>query len=218
MVSTVSKPFSDQDLAYQLSRDLTWRIKEISDLKSAVLLSDTVARPALLRALVTVAYAHWEGHVKYSAQKYLTHVALRKIAYSSLTRQFLRNDFLPKLAAIGQKGVKERGDLIDAILDGGSRRFVQINENLVNTKSNLNFEVLCDICRVCGVDPTIFSDHENFIDVILLKRRNSIAHGEETFVGVEDLNPLTEQTISLMRMISNDLQAKAHLGHYRAMP
>lgn len=212
----MSKPFSDEDLADQLSRDLTWRIKEISDLKSAVLLSDTVARPALLRALVTVVYAHWEGHVKLSAQKYLTHVALRKIAYSSLTRQFLRNDFLPKLAVVGQRSVKDRGDLIDDILDGGNRRFVRINDSLVNTKSNLNFEVLCDICRVCGIDPIIFSEHEKFIDVILLKRRNSIAHGEETFVGIEDLNPLTEQAIGLMRMFSNDLQTKAHLGHYRA--
>jgi hypothetical protein len=212
----VSKPFSDEDLAFQLSRDLTWRIKEISDLKSAVLLSDSVARPALLRALVTVAYAHWEGHVKFSAQKYLTHVALRKITYSSLARQFLINDFLPKIAAISQRSVKERGDFIDAILDGGKRRFVHINDNLVNTKSNLNFDVLFDICQVCGVDPSIFSEHQNFIDVILLKRRNSIAHGEDTFVGVEDLNTLTEQTIGLMRAFSNDLQAKAHLGHYRA--
>lgn len=218
MVSAVSKPYSDEDLALQLSRDLTWRIKEISDLKSAVLLSDNIARPALLRALVTVAYAHWEGHIKFSAQKYLTHVAMRKLAYSSLARQFFRNDFLPKLAAIGQKNFKERGELVDAILDGGDRRFVHVNESLVNTKSNLNFEVLCDICRVCGTDPTIFVDYENFIDVILLKRRNSIAHGEDTFVGLEDLNSLTEQTIGLMRMFSNDLQAKAHLGHYRATP
>lgn len=213
----MSKPFSNDDLAFQLSRDLTWRIREISDLKSAVILSDTVARPALLRALVTVAYAHWEGHVKFSAQKYLTHVALRKITYSLLTRQFLRNDFLPKLASISQKSLKDRGEIIDAILDSGDRRFAYINEGLINTKSNLNFEVLCDICHVCGVNPEIFSAHENFIDVILLKRRNAIAHGEDTFVGVEDLNSLTDQTIGLMRMFSNDLQAKAHLGLYRAI-
>jgi hypothetical protein len=108
--------------------------------------------------------------------------------------------------------------LVDAILDGGDRRFAHVNESLVNTKSNLNFEVLCDICRVCGTDTSIFTPHQNFIDVLLLKRRNSIAHGEDTFVGVEDLNSLTEQTIGLMRMFSNDLQAKAHLGHYRAVP
>lgn len=64
--------------------------------------------------------------------------------------------------------------------------------------------------------PLFFSEHENFIDVILLKRRNSIAHGEDTFVDVQDLNPLTEQAIGLMRLFSNDLQAKAHLKHYRA--
>ena len=214
----MSKPFSDDDLASQLSRDLTWRIKEISDLKSAVLLSDIIARPALLRAIVTVAYAHWEGHVKFSAQKYLTHIALRKILFYLLNRQFLKNDFLLKFTSIGQKSVKDRGDLIDAILDAGDRRFARVNDNLINTKSNLNFEVLCDICYVCGIEPSIFSEHENFIDVILLKRRNSIAHGEETFVDIKDLDVLTDKTIMLMRIFSNDLQNKAYLEHYRVAP
>jgi MAE_28990/MAE_18760-like HEPN len=213
----VSKPYSNEDLDFQLSRDLTWRIREISDLKSAIILSDKLSQTALLRALVTVVYAHWEGHVKFSAEKYLSHVAMRKISYDSLVRQFLKNDFVPKLAIIGQKSLKERGELIDDVLDAGSRRFAYVNDNLINTRSNLNFEVLCDICRVCSVDSEMFIDYANFIDVILLKRRNSIAHGEETFVDVADMDQLTEQTIGLMRMFSNDLQAKAHLRLYRAL-
>lgn len=212
----MSKPFTDDDLASQLSKDLYWRIKEISDLKSAVLNSDRVARPALLRALVTIAYAHWEGHIRFSAQKYLLHISLRKLAYSSLHRQFLRNSFLPQLTAIAQKSTRERGELLDAILDSGEKRFSQVNESLINTKSNLNSEVLGDICRVCGIDASIFSQFENFIDVILLKRRNPIAHGEDTFIDLEDLNTLTDQTVNLMRLFSNDLQAKAYLRQYRA--
>ena len=213
----MSKPFSEDDLAAQLSRDLTWRVREISDLKAAVRASDETARPALLRALVTISYAHWEGHVRFSARKYLTHVALRKILFAALDLQFLRNYFLPRLSSISHKSIEERGQIVDAILAGGTNRFSQVNETLINTKSNLNHETLVDICRVCGADSATFAPHENFIDILLLKRRNSIAHGEDTFIAVEDLDEISDSTIALMRMFSNELQAKAYLGAYRAV-
>lgn len=212
----MTKPFTEDDLANQLSQDLTWRLREISDLKAAALGADNAARAALLRAVVAIAYAHWEGHVRFSARKYLTHISLRKLTFASLTRQFLRNDFLARLATMGHKGLEERGALIDAILEAGSSRFKRFNEELVNTKSNLNSEVLREIYVVCGVDPTVFQEHQGFIDVILLKRRNSIAHGEDTFIHVGELDNITEGTVSLMRLFSNQLQANAYLRHYRA--
>lgn len=212
----MSKPFSEDDLANQLTQDLTWRLREISDLKAAVLGSDDVARPALIRALVAIAYAHWEGHVRFSSQKYLTHIALRKLTFAVLNPQFLRNDFLPRLAVISHKSMEERGLIVDAILSGSEKRFSRVNEDLINTRSNLNFDVLKDICRVCGIDISIFDGKETFIDIILLKRRNAIAHGEDTFVGIAELDDVSDGVIELMRTFSNQLQANAYLGVYRA--
>lgn len=212
----MSKPYSEDDLASQLSLDLTWRLREISDLKAAVLAADIIARPALLRAVVTIAYAHWEGHVRFAAKKYLTHIALRKLRFSDLSAQFLRNDFLPRLAVISQKNIEERGNLVDSILSAGDEKFSRVNDELINTKANLNSEVISDICRVCNLSPSLFAGQEAFIDVILLKRRNSIAHGEETFLDVGELDDVTDGTISLMRIFSNELQSNAYLGSYRA--
>lgn len=212
----MSKPFSEDDLAEQLSRDITWRVREISDLKAAIKGADSVAQTALLRATLAICYAHWEGHVRFSARKYLTHIALRKLRFSALAPQFLRNEFLPRLGGLGQKGIKERGEIVDLILEGGSKRFSRVNDDLINTQSNLNHEVLLNICRVCGTDPVIFENKSDFIDVILLKRRNAIAHGEDTFIAVSELDPLTDETINLMRLFSNQLQANAYLGSYRA--
>lgn len=212
----MSKPYTEDQLADQLTQDLVWRLKEISDLKAATRAADAVARPALLRAIVAISYAHWEGHVRFSANKFLTHIALRKLIFATLKRQFLRNDFLPRLAAAGQKGLEERGRLVDEILAGGDNRFSKVNDDLINTKSNLNSDVLRDICLVCGIDDNIFVDHKSFIDVILLKRRNAIAHGEETFIDLGELDSVTEGTIGLMRKFSNELQASAQLGTYRA--
>lgn len=212
----MSKPYSEDDLASQLTQDLTWRLREISDLRSAVRTADKIAQPALLRAIVAITYAHWEGHVRFSAKRYLTHIALRRLQYDALNRQFLRNSFLPRLATMGHKGITERGDIVDAILSAGISRYSSVNDDLINTRSNLNSEVAAEICKVCGLRTDLFMGQETFIDVVMLKRRNSIAHGEDTLIDISELDGLTDNAIALMRTFSNELQSSAYLGAYRA--
>lgn len=146
----MSKPYSDADFSVQITDDRSWRLKEISDLKTAIIRADadTNLRRVLLRGLVTICYAHWEGYVRFAARKYLEHVALRKFNYKDLDRQFLRNYFLPRLAAlsISKTSVLERCALVDEILNSSERRFSRVNEELVNTKANLTFDVFTDIC------------------------------------------------------------------------
>lgn len=192
-------------------------MREISDLRSTIVRSDYIGQRVLLRALVAICYAHWEGYVRFAARKYLEHVALRKSPYSDLTRQFTRNYFLPRLAALSASrvGVADRCELIDEILDSADRKFTRANDDLVNTQSNLNFTVFCDICLICGVPPEHYSGKQTFIDVLLLKRRNAIAHGEETFVEIGDLESLTDTTIELIRTFGDALENQAVLRTYR---
>jgi RiboL-PSP-HEPN len=213
----MSKPYSETDFSTQITDDRSWRIKEISDLKTAVLRSDGNQRRVLLRAMVTICYAHWEGYVRFTARRYLLHVALRRLPYGGLNRQFLRNDFLPRLAAFSnsKKSVEECCALVDEILDSSVRRFSHVNEDLVDTKANLSFDVLTDICFVCGVSIQPFVDKSQFLDKFLLKRRNAIAHGENTFVQVEDLNQLADDTILLMRIFGDALENHVYLKDYR---
>ena len=81
-----------------------------------------------------------------------------------------------------------------------------MNDDLINTKANLNFEVFADICLVCGVPAESFADKSTFIDVVLLKRRNAIAHGENTLVALADLDEITNDTIGLMRAFGDALE------------
>lgn len=215
----MSKPYSEADFSVQITEDRNWRIKEISDLKSAINRADSGAQRVLLRALVTICYAHWEGYVRFAARKYLEHVALRKFQYSQLGPQFLKNYFLPRLAS--NAGVKltivERCALIEEILTSSDRRFSRVNEDLINTRANLNFEVFSDICIVCGVPLHFFAERSTFIDVVLLKRRNAIAHGEETLVTLEDLDELANETISLVRAFGDALENQVVLQTYKAV-
>lgn len=214
----MSKPFTEADLSDQFAHELNWRLKEISDLKSAIRGADAPLKRVLLRALVTICYAHWEGYVRFSARKFLEHISLRKFTYDQLDRQFLKNYFLPRLAALStsKTSLEDRCNLVDEVLQSGEKRFSKANDDLVNTKSNLNSDVLADICLICGLGADRFSDKATFIDVVLLKRRNSIAHGEDTFVSIDDLDALVDETISLMRSFKDALENQVYLSAYRA--
>jgi hypothetical protein len=220
MVPPMSKPYTAEEFSAQVVEDRNWRMKEISDLKNAIKRGDAGLKKVLLRALVAICYAHWEGFVKFSAKKYLDHIALRKAPYRELSQQFYRNYFLPRLAALGntKASLADRCTLIDEILNSGDQRFSRTNEDLINTRSNLNSDVLADICLVCEIPPSEFEDHSTFIDVFLLKRRNSIAHGEATLIDVAELDELTESTISLMRVFGDALENQVILQSYKASP
>lgn len=214
----MSKPYTADDFSQLVTSDRTWRIREISDLKTAIRRADHSLEKVLLRALVTVSYAHWEGHVRNSAKLYLTHIALRKFQYVDLSPQFLKNYFLPRLSALStsKAGMAAKCALLDDVLSASNKQFSRVNDDLVNTRSNLNSEVLREICLICGIPSEYFEPHESFIDAILLKRRNAIAHGEDTFIAKSDLDELADKTVGLMRMfgdtLDNNIQLKTYLA------
>ena len=213
----MSKPYSEADFSAQIIEDRTWRIKEISDLKLSIRMSKGGATRVLLRSLVTICDAHWEGYVRLASKKYLEHVALRKFQYRQLSPQFFKNYFLPRLASAhtNNLNIAERCELVEEILTSSTRRFSRVNEDLINTKANLNSDVLADICVICGVDPEAFNAHSTFIDAILLKRRNSIAHGEDTMIDIGDLDEITDETIMLMRTFGDALENHVVLQTYK---
>lgn len=213
----MSKPFTLDDLSKQINDDRTWRIREISDLSDAVQRADKVSQRVLLRALVTICYAHWEGYVRFAAQKYIDHVALKKLSFSSLSAQFTRNHFLPRLGALSSSKFSLRGrcELIDDILEISAKRFSRINPDLINTRSNLNFEVFSDICLICDLSYESFRDKQTFIDVILLKRRNAIAHGEDAFIEAEDREDIANGTIEIMRRFGDAIENHVYSNAFR---
>lgn len=213
----MSKAFTEDEFSDQITQDRTWRLKEISDLKYAVKQADRTLQTVLLRALVTICYAHWEGYAKFSAVRYMEFIARRKYQYSELNSQFLRNYFLPRLAALSvtKTSVKDRCALVDEILFSADKRFSKTNVDLINTKANLNSDVLSDICIVCGIPTDTFSGSETFLDVLLLKRRNEIAHGENTFVALEDLDDIADRTIALMRTFGDAVENQIVTKGYR---
>lgn len=214
----MSKPFSAADLSDQMDRDLTWRLKELSDLKAAIRRADPKARSVLLRATIALIYAHWEGHVRLCATKYFQHIALRKMAYSHLEAQIYVNSFLVRLDTFfrNRVSVDEKCEFVEEVLMSKEKRFSRINPALIDTKSNLNTGVLRDICRICGIPFADFEKEGTFIDVLMLKRRNEIAHGEEVYLEEIEVDDLVDQATRIMRTFRNLLENKIYDQSYLA--
>ena len=214
----MSKPYTENNLSSIFDDDLIWRRKELSDMKEAIRIADQYAKPALLRAIIAMSYAHWEGYVRTCANRYFEHLTLRKKLFVELERQIYVNSFLGRVDALHRSrvGLEERCKLINDILDGGSGRFSYLNPDLVDTRSNLNTDVIKDICIICGVDSTHFEQNRSFLDILLLKRRNAIAHGQQEFIQLDEIDDFVANVLSLMAHFRNLLENKVYTKGYVA--
>jgi len=214
----MSKPYTEDDLSSILDADLIWRRKELSDMKAAIKTADIHSRPALLRAIIAMGYAHWEGYVRTCTIRYFEHLTLRKKSFVEFERQIYVNSFLGRLDALhrGRVSLKERCKLINDILDGGSGRFSYLNSDLVDTQSNLSTDVMKDICMICGVDSSHFEQNRSFLDVLLLKRRNAIAHGQQEYIQTNEIDEFVANLLALMAFFRNLLENKVYTKAYTA--
>ncbi|MCA7925110.1 hypothetical protein LGM35_21680 [Burkholderia cenocepacia] len=214
----MSKVYTEEEFSNLLDGNLVGRIRELSDLKLAVFGSNYATRDVLLKAVVALSYANWEGFVKFSAQRYFDFIVARRLPFSRLNPQFYRNSFLARLNSLSTNKVSlaERCALVDDILGSRDKGFRFVNKDLINTGSNLKFSVLQDICAVCGLNWEKFSEEEDFIDRILLKRRNAIAHGDEAEVAIGEVDDIIQRTVGLMRHFKNELENSIYSKFYLA--
>jgi hypothetical protein len=214
----MSKPYTEQNLSDIFDEDLIWRRRELSDLKAAVKRADVAAKTVILRALIAMSYAHLEGFVRVCANRYFEYLAIRKKSYTDLERQIYINSFLIRLDALYQSraGIDARCKLVNDILDGTSDTFRYVNPKLVDTRSNLNTDTLKEICLICSIEPSYFERERIFIDQIVLKRRNAIAHGQQEFIEESEIDDLVAGILNLMEHFRTLLENKVYLKKYIA--
>lgn len=198
-----------------VTKDFTWRLKELSDLKLVAAETDETRRRGRLRALVVMCYAHWEGHAKYCSDRFIEYITVRRLRFSEVIAHFYRLRFANEIGAGSNLGLQARMQLVEKILTSEEDRLSRIPDGIINTRSNLNSEVLDEICMVCGIDFGLFEDQRSFLDKILLKRRNEVAHGEAIFVDGIDVDEMVDRTLALMRAFRDSLDNSIATSAYK---
>jgi hypothetical protein len=76
--------------------------------------------------------------------------------------------------------------------------------------------VIKEICVICSVDSSHFETKRIFLDQLLLKRRNAIAHGQLEFMQEAGMNDLIAEILALMQHFRTLLENKVYQKQYAA--
>jgi hypothetical protein len=198
-----------------LDNDYAWRIKELSNYRNAIPREKSIAQNSLLRAGITLLYAHWEGLVRNAANQYYKFLSYQNhntgdfqspliaLLISGEANQLIESKKLAKKVFVFDKILKE--------LDAPA----QFTNSPPIRTSNLNFDIFVDVCSLLCIDSKEFETKNEFIDKILIDRRNTIAHGKYLDLNYEDFNEVYRSVINLLRrfkdLVSNSAALKKYL-------
>lgn len=212
----MSKIRTESDIQDVIDQDISWRIHEISYLKQTLRNTATKRKNSIVRAILPLLYAHWEGFVKKAASSYVEYVSNLNLCYSDLNDSFVAIGLGKELSFHGIKDKSTYGYLhsVSFIRKKMPMKATLPKRNFIDTKSNLNSSVLDEIFCTIGIDVTEYKTKSNFIDQRLLGKRNAIAHGEFLDINESDIFSTIEEVVNLLRMVKNDIQNAVSLKSY----
>jgi hypothetical protein len=210
-----------EQLVDAIDADLSWRRRELTDIRYLIQQSTTnqTRQKVRTRAAIALLYAHWEGFVKSASETYLEFVFMQRLKNSELARSMLAIVVRSRLnSAQTSKKISAHREVVDFFCDEMEERSALPYKSAIRTESNLSSKVLCDILETLGIDASEYIPKAHLIDNQLLAKRNHIAHGNELEVGVDDYLFLHEEFTSLMNLLRNQIQNAAIEGQFLQRP
>jgi hypothetical protein len=171
-----------------LDEDFQWRIKELSNFRTSIPSDVGSAQNALIRAGITLLYAHWEGFVRFATTQYYKFVGYQSLKVGELTPclvGLLAAGLVEELQATNRASRKSA--LIVLLYERFGREAVWPSKAPIKT-SNLLFDVFEDACAILGIPSSDFEINRELIDKQLVARRNTIAHGNYLDVDYKTFN------------------------------
>ncbi len=190
----------------EISDNLDKRRFEITNLRRVLLnyagkpLESTVVRMA-----IPLLYANWEGYVKEVCQLYLEYIErsgtknrelkadLLGYLWSSSLRPLSGGLNFEKKKTIAELALHRMDDCVE----------FSISERNINTKANLNFDVLKDIADHLCFNISLLSTYKRHLNA-LVNLRNNIAHGSfPSTMDYDTFNEHAKSAIGLMESFEN---------------
>lgn len=186
------------ELREEMEEDLTWRLQELKNFKNLMSLSQNyIDEEVYFKPLIVMLYSHYEGFAKLCFLAYLKYINSQNIQKkqlmskpellaSSMDEHFKYYDNKDRKNKFFKRKDKDdraihmiyrRADLVQSFNNFLEEK-VTINENVINTESNLWSHVLEKNFYKVSIKHTIMKSFYSDIDK-LVQLRNSIAHGSK---------------------------------------
>lgn len=209
-----------EDFEDELVEDLAWRKREMINLSFAVEAESTdLQKSVLVRAGISLLCAHWEGYIRHAANAYIILISSQKIKVKELKDNFLTLKVKKKISQVSvSKKTSVQQTLVQEIIEIMETDFTiqyidKPGKRIINTDSNLNYELFQEILQVLDID-NIYETKRHYIDAMMLKNRNSIVHGEKVFFDKFDFVSLFNQVFEIMESFKGQLIQNADEEKY----
>lgn len=194
--------------------EFAWRRKELTNLYQVVCTGKKGMKDTLFRGAIPIFYAHWEGFVKHSSIAKMHYLVAKGFKYTELQPCYHVYAILEAYEGnIPSKKFEAWVDITSGKIDYtksiGASSITQID-----TKSNLNYEVLREVAIKSGVDYKPFQLKEKWIDEKLVALRNKICHGEKAPVNEAEFEELYTETTTLISTYKDELLNSIHRQTY----
>jgi len=190
----------------EIQEDITWRNLELSKIKNIALNLNDAELKIFLKSILPLLYAHWEGFIVVSLKivfKYLNTLHLSSNDYCDI---YLTTAYEQTLKSLDNSTGfdKRKKHLIN--LYKTFKEQVMLDSK-VDTKSNLNFGILEEICKKINLDINKFTTYKEELNE-LVNIRNSISHGENSynFESYDDIQKYLNLLKNLMLDFESEIQ------------
>lgn len=208
-----------EEIRAEMEEELTWRQREIVFLKNVMVgITKEEDKERYRKSLIVMLYAHFEGFCKTCLLIYVKAIndlnLTRKEANDSLVASSMEGIFngyynLDKKCKIFKRELPNdtglhkfyrRTDLVVQFNEFLEQKLV-IDDNVINTESNLWYHVLKKNLFKLGIDYTVFDQYQSSINT-LVNKRNSIAHDSEKFgIAESEYKKIQDDIIETMNNI-----------------
>ncbi|QTA84983.1 MAE_28990/MAE_18760 family HEPN-like nuclease [Desulfonema magnum] len=146
------KNLSVNSLYDNIENDFSWRHKELHIFSKRIPIENNAYQRVLLRAGITLLYAHWEGFVLSSASDYLQHISMQGLSHKDLQPQFVALCLKTKIERLSVNKLETMAEVIVFLNEEMNRKAYVPYKKVINTKANLGFEALREIFFTIGLD------------------------------------------------------------------
>ncbi|SFK29582.1 MAE_28990/MAE_18760 family HEPN-like nuclease [Brevibacillus centrosporus] len=204
-----------------IERDFEWRQNELFHARELYLTSNSeIHKKIILRSLVMLLYAHFEGFTKFCLQSYIEalkdmnicchHIRSELIAYS------LRQNFK---SLMGKGSVQDRKKFVSEFREIFSSS-LPLERMEIDTRSNLKSTVLSEIIEELGLE--LPGGREAFFDKkitgnidTVTNKRNAVAHGRGVSISSFEKYVELEKDVlfvlnQVVRIVEHNLSAKTY--------
>ncbi|MFY7786956.1 MAG: MAE_28990/MAE_18760 family HEPN-like nuclease [Thermoflexibacteraceae bacterium] len=195
-----------------------WRETDFANMKRIYenLSSSNDLQKMFLRMCVPYIYAHWEGYAMSSLKLLLGFLNDLQLSYNDVTVNLFVLSLGDKFSFLkGKQSFEQRCEFSNNFLSTLSNKELKFDKKSISSKSNLNADVLEELCQIFGFNFNNFSNYTTGLNQ-LVNIRNHIAHGENGYkLDLDKLGNYMELVTNLNLILFTEIKRFIEEENYK---